>query len=158
MRQRGVILEKIDSVLKDINRYFGFLFERGYKLRSADEYPRLNGNWIVVLESQVCVIHFICDRDAILISFGPLYFERDYRIGIKAMVYFISKGEHFVGAFQGNLFWNRQKQFKELSILLRDYIDRIEPYFGNGFEKYKEELMAVQIKYNSLAVKRIRMK
>jgi hypothetical protein len=145
---------RIDTVLKDINRYFGFLFERGYKLRSADDYPRVNGNWIVVLESQACVIHITSDRDSIVVDFGPIFLERvgQYRIGIKAMVYYISKGQHFVGTFDENSFWNRQKQYKELAGLLKDYIDQIEPYFGNGFEKYKDELISAQKKYNNLVI------
>jgi hypothetical protein len=40
-------------VVKDVDRYFGFLYQRGFSLAAADYSPQLFGNWMARLESAV---------------------------------------------------------------------------------------------------------
>lgn len=139
---------------KDIRRYFGFLFDKGYKIRDSDYSPQHFGNWRVALESPECVIEIYCDRNELSVAFGPSDVNRKSRIGLKSMIYFLSQGKDFVDSYEGNLFWGKKKQFEGLANLLKEYIDQITPYFGDDFEKYASDLMFAQSDYNNLAVER----
>lgn len=100
--------EKIELyfILKDINRYFSFLFEKGYKIRSAEYAARFNGNWTVQFESQSCIIHIVQDRGNIEISFTPpagAKSIKDY-IGLVEMISLATQGKISVGGFENYLY------------------------------------------------------
>jgi hypothetical protein len=146
--------KQLDSVQKDIKRYFGFLFDKGYKIRDAVYDSQHFGNWIVALESPNCVIEITNDRNEILLAFAPVKSGRNNQIGLRPMIYFLSHEQNFIGPYEGNLFWGRKKQFERLASLLKEYIDQITPYFGNDFEKYKSDLMSAGKKYVDLSIER----
>ena len=148
--------KKINSILKEVKRYFGFLFDASYRVRSAIYHPQAFGNWEIVLETNNSIIEICKDRTEILIYFVPLHGDRKYRIEFKSMIYFLSQGKQFVGPFEGNLFWGKKKQYEELAALLREYIDQITPYFGNDFDNYKNELLTAQRDHFMLAVKSLK--
>jgi hypothetical protein len=141
---------KLDFVPKEIRRYFGFLFDRGYKIKDFESHPQHFGNWRVALESTECVIEIYCDRNEISLAFGPLDIKEKTRIGLKSMICFLSQGKNVVKPYEGNLFWGKRKQFEILASLLKEYIDRITPFFGRDFQKHKFDLMFAQSKYSFL--------
>lgn len=147
-------MTKTDFILKYIKKYFGFLYEKNYKIQSVDYHPDAFGNWEVLFESSECVIQIAMDRDELFVEFIPLHGGQDNRIGLKSMIYYISQGHIFISSFKGNLFWGRKKQFERYSNLLREYIDQIAPYFGDDFYKYKDDLLSAQKRYNSLAIEK----
>lgn len=134
-------------IMRDIKRYFGFLFDTGYRIRSVNYHPHEFGNWELTLESTNCIIEICQDRTEILVYFLPLSGNRFYRIGLKSMIYYISQGKVFIGPFKGNLFWGKKKQYEELAELLKEYHDQIVPFFGIKFNEYRNELLYVERSY-----------
>lgn len=145
--------KKPTSVIKSINRYFGFLFDAGYQILSVDYHPDAFGNWEVTLGTDQSILQICQDRAAILVYFLPLRGNKESRIELKAMIYFLSQGKIFIGPFKGNLTWGKKKQFEELAELLRGYLDQITPYFGVDFNDYKNEILTAEKDYFWLAVK-----
>jgi hypothetical protein len=145
---------KKESIPKEIKRYLGFLYDMGYQVRRVDYYPKSSGSWKVVLESQECVLEICNERDEILAYFVPLNGDRSYRVGIKAMIYYLSHEQKFIDFYRGNTFWGRKKQFEELAGLLKEYVTQSAPYFGDNFHNYREDLLSAQSKHFKLAVNR----
>jgi len=145
-------------IQRDIRHHFGFLEESGYKIHDAQYFPEMNGSWAVDLESSGCNIEIYSDRDVLNLIFIPVNADRKYRISVEAMIYFLTEGREFVGDFEGNFAWGKRKQFERLVSLLKTYLDQIVPYFGDDFEKYKDNLMLAQKKYNDLSFKIYRTK
>ena len=141
-------------IKRDIRHYFRFLLERGYKISDAQYFPKMNGSWAVDLESSSCNIEVYSDRDVLALTFLPVNNNRKYGISIEAMIYFMTEGREFVGGYEGNFAWGKRKQFERLVSLLKAYLDQIAPYFGDDFEKYKDDLMLAQKKYNNLSFER----
>jgi hypothetical protein len=141
-------------IARDIKRYFGFLFDKGYKIQNIRYHPESFGNWGVVLESPFNLIYIFCDREEIFLSFAPVDTDHKDGIGIEPMIYFLSQEQNFIGSFEGDLFREKKKQFEKLADLLKEYLDQITPYFGSDFLRYKNELLSTQKKYNDTLLKR----
>lgn len=146
--------EKVESVLHDVKRYFGFLFEMGFHVQSVDDYPRSAGNWIAVLGSRDCFLEISNDRGEIRVDFVPLDGDRRFRISLKAMIFYLTQGQTFIDFHRDNRFWTKDKQFDELARLLRDSIHQITPYFGDNFHDHREELLSAQRSHFDRAVNR----
>lgn len=140
-------------IARDIKQYFGFLFERGYTINEIFYDSKTFGNWWVVLQSSCCVIIITQDRSEILLSFASHKSETSNQIALESMIYFLSEGKTFIGFFDGDLFREKKRQFERLAQLLKGNIDRIEPYFGSDYEKFKIELLVAQRKYNERILK-----
>jgi hypothetical protein len=151
-------------VIKDIKKYFGFLFDKGYTITQTYYSYQHFGNWVVTLESQKCKIHLEQDRLELSISFAPRKADTKVEFGLGTMIYFVTKGQKFIGFFEGNHSWGKKKQFERLANLLREYHDEIVPYFDNDnpwesdFGKYRDELISTQREYNDLLLKGYRQK
>ncbi|SRR5258706_668403 len=150
--------KKTESILIEARNYFAFLFEMGYQVQSINYYPQTFGNWNIVLASKESILEICEDRSEILVYFIPLNRDRRYKIGLKAMIYYLTQGQKFIGVFEGNLFWKKKKQLEETANLLKDYISQSVPYFGNNFQDYREELLSAQRKYFELRVNQIHKK
>ena len=125
--------EKIELyfILKDINRYFSFLLEKGFKLRYAEYAARFNGNWTVRFESENCIIHIVQDRGNIEVSFTPpsgAKSIKDY-VDLVQMIFLVTQGKTYIGGFENSLHWKKKRQFEKISGLLKEYIDQISYYF-----------------------------
>ena len=136
--------DKIDCVISDIQYYFKFLFDKGYQIQHIKKLPM--GDWQVTLSLDNCAIVIYTDRGEMDLVFSPVNSDGNYRVGITGMVYFLSYGQNYIGKFKRNFFDTQKKQFERLATLLNEYIDQITPYFGEDFEKYKQELILVQQK------------
>ncbi|MBI2707964.1 MAG: hypothetical protein HYX35_06625 [Proteobacteria bacterium] len=151
-------------VIKDIRKYFGFLFGKGYTISNTHYSYEHFGNWIVTLESQKCKIHLVQDRLELLVSFSPGKADTKVEFGLGAMIYFVTKGHKMIGFFEGNHSWGKKKQFERMANLLKEYHDQIVPYLDNenpwesAFGKHKDELMSVQKKYNDVLMADYRQK
>ena len=143
---------KLAHIQKDINRYFKFLFDRGFKFSDSFYDAQYFGNWMVSLESSKCIIEISSDRNELFVAFASIK-ERKSTIGLKPMIYFLSQGQNVIGPYEGNLFWGKKKQYQRLASLLEEYIDQITLYFGNDFQKYKEEMISAGKKYVDLLLK-----
>lgn len=145
--------KKLNFITKQIKRYFDFLFDTGYQIQSVDYHPNGFGNWEVTLGTDQSILQICQDREAILVYFLPLRGDRECRIELKAMIYFLSRGKIFIGPFKGNLSWGKKKQYEELGVLLRENLDKIVPFFGVNFNDYKNEIITAERDYFWMAVK-----
>lgn len=143
--------EKIELffILRNIKRYFGFLFKQGYKIREAHYSINPNGSWHVDFASRDCVISIIQDRSEILAYFSPVFgsTSSNNRVSIEAMIYFLSEGKNIVECYKGNLAWGKSKQFERLAGLLRTHIDQIAPNFESKFYEHKDKMKEAEIQY-----------
>lgn len=139
---------KINSIIKDIKKYFSFLFDKGFEIRHSEYSSQFFGNWIVELESSECVIYITNDRNSILVDFSPKRTEDiKNRFGIGTMIYLLSDGRENIGPYEGNLAWGRKKQLERMAKLLKDNLDKITPFFEKDFEEQRSELVAAQRRY-----------
>ena len=143
----------LDSIKRDIQRYFGFLFDKGYEFRDAHYHEDAFGNWEITLESQNNAIEIYMDRLELMLAFRPKGSVRKYDIGIEPMIFYLTNERSFMPPFEGNLSWRRKKQFERLSRLTLEWIVKAEPYFGPNFSEHGKELLAAQRKYNDLCIK-----
>lgn len=145
----------LSFILREVKKYFGFLLTRGYSIRNPEYYPDVNGNWAVDFISTDCCIEVSSDRDVINVSFLPTSeYKPEIRFSIEFMIYFLTNGKDIIGDFEGNYAWNEKKQFARMASLLKQNIEKIEPYFGSNFERYKFDLMIAQRKFNDLLLER----
>jgi len=131
--------EKIELhfILKDINRYYGFLFEKGFKIRSAKYTANFNGNWVVQFESKYCIIHVVQDRCNIEISFTPTLGSKlvNNHTDLVQMIYLVTRPQVYVSGFEDYIHWKKKRQFNKTASLLREYIDLIFQYFKNNYSE-----------------------
>ncbi len=143
-------------VIKDVKKHFGFLFDRGYTISKTSYSYQTFGNWMITLVSQKYTIQLVQDRLELLLSLAPRNAEINDGFSLGAMIYFVTKGQKFVGFFDGNLSWGKKKQYERLANLHREYHDQIVPYLDNDHclesdsGNYMDELMSMQRKYNDL--------
>jgi len=62
---------KINDVVKQIRKYFDFLYDRGFETTYKFYDRKAFGNWIVILRSEKYFIRFVQDRGAIFLQIGP---------------------------------------------------------------------------------------
>jgi hypothetical protein len=142
-------------VIRDVKKYFGFLIAKGYTITRTHYSYQHFGNWAVTLESKECRIEIVQDRLELLLALAPCKADSRDGFSLGALIYFVTKGEVFIGFFEGNKSWGKRKQFERLAHLLEEYHDKITPYLDNSnpwessFPKYKNELKATQEKYNA---------
>lgn len=144
--------QKLITVLEDIRRYFHFLFERGFVIHTMKRFSK--DDWRVVLAQDNFGIVIYSDQGEIGVLLSPVNSNLQYRIGLTAMIYYLSKGQVFIGQLEKPFFNARRKRFEKLAGLLKEYIDQILPYFGTDYEKHRHELMVVQQKYLDIFLKK----
>jgi len=147
-------LRMSNPILKDINQYFGVLYDNNFQIRDVNIKFLESRDWEVTFESPSCLIKIYSDQFEIFIVFAPTNHQMDNRLGIASIIYYLSKGQKFIGKFNGN-YRNRKEQLEWLATLLKEYITQITPFFEKGnFEKYHDELLVAQKEYYNLYVKK----
>ena len=139
-----------DRIVEDIKRYFGFLLDKGYQIRDVRYFQEAFGNWHVILESSKHFIRIDCDRSYISVLFDPEKTNSRNQIGLETLIYYLSKGKHFVGYFEGNPALGKNKQLERLAGLLSEYHDEIARLFETDYRRLKEDLALSQKKYGEL--------
>ena len=147
----------LPTVISEIEKYFHFLFERGFKIQSKTYYPQAFGDWEIVLESPSCQIRIGTDRGEVILGFLPLKAHSNFAVGLRAAIYFLSRGEQYIGVYKGNIL-DSEKQLEMYANLLEKHLDQILPLFGDGHEKYREDLLIAQQKVNDLKGEELRPK
>ncbi len=154
--------EKIELyfILKDVKRHFGFLFEKGYKIREAHYSINPNGSWHVDIESKECVVSIVQDRSEISAYVSPKLGSNTLgnQISLEALIYLQSNGKNIIDSYEGNLAWGKQKQLERLAGLLKRYADQIASYFGSNFHYDKSVFRNAEQEYSSTVSNRRRNK
>jgi hypothetical protein len=144
----------LNPIVKRVIRYFDFLIDRGFEVSNTSSFFESFGNWFVEFESPDCFLIIFSDRDEVLVSMYPIKTDRNIVTDLGFMVYFLSNGQVIISPEKGNLVGGAKKQLERSARLLEEYIDRIVPYFGQGYEKNKEELMAATKKFDAIQLER----
>lgn len=151
----------LHPVMRAINHNFDFLLSSGYKIRSKN----LRGHgmlfWNIVFESPHCLLNIYKELNEVVLTFAPHNaiegngeIRMEDQICIQVMIYYLSKGEKFIGVFNEEIYRSTGKQLEILAGLVKTYIGQIEPYFGSfEFQMYKRDLLLAQREYNDLLVK-----
>lgn len=137
-------------VKRNIEHYFDFLLAKGWVIKEVDYAPQHFGNWKAILQLENRIIEIYYDRFELFVAFGSI--NSKSRIGLETMIYKISKGEVFIESFKGNWFWEKRKQFLRAANFLKEYIDKIMPFFGDDYKMYESDLFYEQAKFNNLAI------
>lgn len=138
---------KLDSILKDIEQYFKFLLDSGYKIQDVKDFGR-DGEWHVFLVSPNCIIKIGSDQGLVSLFFAPINSDsiRENSFSIESVIYYLSKGETFIDPYKGIWFRSRKNQLKKLSYLLTEHFEEIMPLFGENFELHKNSLILARKK------------
>ena len=152
-------LEKFHPVVRDINKWFKFLFDRGFKIKYTNFKQNRMMFWSVFLESTDCIIHVFQDRNEIFVSYAPLIYliegNGEYRLkdefAIQIMIFYISHGKVFIGSFEKEVYRRRNAQLKTISKLIETYHDSITPCFSkNEFQMKKDEIEIASRDFNKI--------
>ncbi len=142
------------SILHEVQRYFGYLFDEGYQVQGIDNRrPALSYSAVILRREDYAHTIEICDdRLAIIVYFVASGQYPKERFSLKPVIYCVTQGKTFVKPYWGNLFWGRRAQYKEAATLLREYLHLIVPYFEGISEERVIKLKSAEQKWQSLAV------
>jgi hypothetical protein len=144
----------LNPIVKRVIRYFDFLIDRGFEVRNVSSFLESFGNWFVEFESPDCFLVIFSDRDEVLVTMYPVKTDRNIVTDLGFMVWFLSNGQVFIGSDEGALVGGAKNQLERSARLLEEYIDRIVPYFGQGFEKNNEDIMAATKKFDAFQLEK----
>jgi hypothetical protein len=146
----------MNPLMKDIRHYFGFLFDKGYKIRESNIPFWSNRGWSVVFESAECLIEIYYDSGEVFLVFSPTNVVFNNHIDIRAMIYYLSNGKNIIRRHDYAFYKDRKKQLDWMSYLLRTYIDEISPCFINReFGLHKNEILAASKEYSLIYWRRL---
>jgi hypothetical protein len=144
----------LNPILKSKARYFDFLIDRAFRVSNASNFLESFGNWFVEFESSDCYIVIFSDREEVFVRFYPVKADRKNVTDLGFMLYFLSGGKLFIRDMENNAVPSEKQQLKKLSSFLEEYIDRILPYFGRGYEKNKDDLTLATKEYEEFLLTR----
>jgi len=130
---------KLQRIKNSIRKHFKFLFELGFRFHSAKYQKEHMGYWEVILQSKDLFVQVYNDRGEIMLSIGHAQSKDDVWYGLSVLVYFITKGEHFIGSYDGDLI-DKDKQLQRLSNILSKYLDDIRGVVEIKYKGNKENL------------------
>ena len=137
-------MKNIYEALYYIEKYFGFLYARGYKIVNQQFDRQSFGNWIVVFKSEECVLRFIQDRKDVNIEVGPssssieISGEKSFT-DLDQLVDYIKKKD--INIFSSNTSKDIDIQLGRLSTLLSsEYSDVIQFVNNANFPKEKDKI------------------
>jgi hypothetical protein len=138
-----------NPILSYIERDFGFLFDKGFRIRDANVSFWSTRSWEVTFESPKYIIIVYCDQHGVVLVLAPFGEIVEYDLRIEAILYYLSKGKNFVGRFEGDFYKDKRGQIERLAGLLKENIDQILPCFEiNQFKEHKDELLKAAMEYN----------
>jgi hypothetical protein len=134
----------LERAIFDINRYFGYLFEDGFKTVGTKYEPQHFGNWMIVLHSSKCGIRIHQDRREIFVIIGPPWAssnlnETDHYYDLRLIVAFLENSELI--NMDSDL-RNIESQYEKLAEqLLRYYNQIISLINRSDFANIEKELL-----------------
>ncbi len=118
---------------RDIEHYFGFLYDHGFCLRQVEHAEWLTGNWTVIFESRVMLVYVFNNDGRIgldLSGNNPAVSNR--RVPIERLISTLSDGRDLVIPFRESIGASKKKQLERLSRLLLDRFEELMGYFAEA--------------------------
>jgi hypothetical protein len=157
------IFERKNPTLRQIKKNLSYLFDSGYEIKCSNFKQHGMTFWRVVLESSRCLIQIYQDRNELLVTFAPRnairITENDFylndQIGLRAIIYYLFRGEKAIGLFEDWFYDDKNIQYKFLTDVLKNYLNQIEPLFSAyEFSLNKYDLHMALKDYNNFIIKR----
>ena len=117
---------------RDIERYFGFLYERGFCVRSVEHAEWLTGNWTVIFESPVMLVYVSHNDGRIVLELSgnnPSISNR--RLPIERLINILSDGRDITVPVPNSMGVGKRKQMERLAALLQRHYEALTSYFAN---------------------------
>ena len=115
---------------RDIEHFFGFLYDRGFGLRHVEHAEWLSGNWTVIFESRVMLVYVSNNDGRITLELsGNKPSVSNRRIPIERLISTLSEGQDIVTPFRDSMVGGKKKQLERLANLLRQRIDQVISHF-----------------------------
>jgi hypothetical protein len=130
---------ELQKIKQDVKKHFEFLFDSGFHFYSAKYQKEHMRYWEIILRSKGLLVKIYDDRGEIMMSAISARSKDGSWYGLGTLVYFITKGEYFIGRYEGNLL-DKDSQMQRLSEILRKYVDEIYEVMGSGFESNRGQL------------------
>ena len=144
---------ELSLILRDVKTHFGFLLEKGYNISHLDYVSHPLAGWHFQLDSPDDKVSIVLDQqERTLLAFGKEKSDKQYQIFLEAMVYYLTDKKVFIGNSYIDDTPSRGQVFEEKAKLLKSYINQIEYYLYNDFEKSKNELNDFQEQYVNLLI------
>jgi|GEM_PF-5145365 len=91
-------------ISRDIKKHFGFLLEKGYKIAELSYDPGYQRGWHCQFESPSNKFAIVLDQELIkaLLFLGNRDEENRFQIFLEEMIYYLTKGNVFIGNSYGN--------------------------------------------------------
>ena len=132
----------MDLITREIEHYFSFLFDSGFHIQSSKYIDEYMGYWEIIFEHSDCLVEIRDDRGEVCLDLGNKHekTKKEMWFDLSALVFYLSEGQNFIGQFDGQL-RERDQQFLRLAGILADYLDKIIPVIGPGYELNKPSLL-----------------
>ena len=125
--------KKPDPVVREAERYFGFLRDQGFIVRYADYSAELFGNWVVEYESTRCAVYVTRDRGDIIVELSSAGDHKPKnRISLQEIVYAVSGGREVATAPKGLFNRSQREQLRRMAQVLQKHLPEITLYFSRN--------------------------
>ncbi|CAG0963756.1 hypothetical protein ANAEL_00781 [Anaerolineales bacterium] len=126
--------KNIYEALYYIEKHFSFLYNLGFQIVNQHFYNESFGNWIVIFQSQKCILRFIQDRRDIHIEVGPPsssteLIVRENFTDLNQLVDYIKKKDFNI--LSSNTSTDVDVQLERLSTLLSSVYNEIIEFINN---------------------------
>ncbi len=124
---------ELHRVPRDVERCFGFLYDRGFCLRGVEHAEWLTGNWTVIFESRGMLVYVSNNDSRItleLSSNDPSMSNR--RFPIERLISILSDGRDITVPVRNSMVGGKRKQMERLASLLQRYFDQLTAYFASA--------------------------
>jgi hypothetical protein len=104
------------------------------------------------LTSKELMVRLISDRGEWFLAISPS--QEECWIGLGVAIFFVTDEKELIPPCNKDLLGDDDKQLFRLAQILETYLSDIKPVFGKDFQMYRDKLLALRKKFNSLSIKR----
>ena len=126
------------TVEQKTKQHFHFLYESGFRVSSSKYEPEDMRFWEINLLSKEFLVQLYNDRGEIMMRVGVNQ-NRNRWHALETVIFYISKGQDFVGNYEGQLS-DIDRQMQRLANLLQKYYNQIQRICGVEYEKHEDGL------------------
>ena len=143
-------MDENKSIIDSVTKHFSFLIDTGYKIESLEKTGAMSG-WNLKLISKELVLRLISDRGEWFLSISPS--QEECWISLRVVIFFITDEVELISPCDKDLLNDDDKQLFRLAQILEKHFSNIKSVFGAEFHIYKDKLLALRKRMNSLQIK-----
>lgn len=146
---------ELSLILRDAKTHFSFMLEKGYKISHLEYISHPLAGWHFQLDSPDDKVSIVLDQqERPSLIFGKEKTNKQHKVFLEAMIYYLTDRKVFIGNNYNSFYAtpSRSEQLQKIAKLLKAYINQIEVYLHEDFEKGKNELSSIQEQYVNLLI------